>query len=218
MRPLSDTPKAMLPVRGKPILEHLIVWLKKQKFTDIFLCLGHGAEEITEYFGDGARWRVRLIYQIEKNARGTAGAVRDLGEKIEEDLLVVYGDLFVEMDCGKLLDFHASHDGLATMVIRKTDHPEDSDLVNVDGENRILKIGRREGGVEGDLGCAAMWVVRKQLLSDVPADGVSDFARDIFPSVLASGKDLRAYLTDEVIVDIGTPKRYAAFCRASESE
>ncbi len=215
MRALSDTPKVMLPVRGKPILEHLIVWLKEYGFTDIFLCLGCDAEEIKAYFGDGSRWQVRLAYRVEQTARGTAGAISDLGEAVKGDLLVVYGDLFVEMDCGKLLSFHASHNGLATVVVRKTDHPEDSDLVKVDGDGRILKVGRKDGGVEGDLGCAAVWVIRKQLLIDIPAKGVSDFARDIFPSAVAAGKDLRAYRTDEVVVDIGTPKRYEAFCRAS---
>ncbi len=214
MRSVSDTPKVMLPVQGKPILEHQIEWLKKHGFNDIFLCLGYRADKIQEYFGDGSRWGVRLAYRVETEPRGTAGAIADLGPLIEDDLLVVYGDLFLEMDCGKLLEFHAGHDGLATLVVRETDHPEDSDLVEADGADRVLRVARRKAGnISGNLGCAAVWVVRKALLERVPEDRPSDFARDIFPAAVAGGDKLMAYRTDEPVMDIGTPARYEAFLK-----
>ena len=86
-------------------------------------------------------------------------------------MLVVYGDLYIDMDAGKLLDFHASQGAAATLVARLTDHPEDSDLVEVDGAGRITKIGR---GFDGDLGCAAVWVIKPKLLDYVPVEKPSE--------------------------------------------
>ncbi|MFH2202539.1 MAG: sugar phosphate nucleotidyltransferase [Elusimicrobiota bacterium] len=215
MRAVSDVPKVMLPVGGKPILEHQIEWLKKYGFSDVFLCLGYKADVVRSHFGDGSKWGVQLTYRIEETARGTAGAVADLAPSLLGDLLIVYGDLFLQMDCARLLAEHGRHDGLATLVVRRTEHPHDSDLVMADPEGRIRAIGRlRDGQVSGDLGCAAVWVVRRELLARVPADRPSDFGREIFPQAVADGEKLMAYRTEEPVLDIGTPVRYEAFCRA----
>jgi len=215
MREISAVPKVMLPVGGKPILEHQVEWLKKYGFFDIFLCLGYKADAVRSYFGDGSKWGVRLTYRVEEEARGTAGAVADLESELRGDLLVIYGDLFLKMDCVRLLAVHARHDGLATLVVRHTDHPQDSDLVVVDPGGRIEAIGRlQDGGVSGDLGCAAVWVVRPALLRRVPSDRPSDFGREVFPQAVAAGEKLMTYRTDEPVLDIGTPARYEAFCKA----
>lgn len=212
MRSVSETPKVLLPLGGKPILVHQLEWLRRSGFSEVFLCLGHQSDVIREALGDGSRYGLNIIYQVEKQPRGTAGAARDLAIAGGDDLLVVYGDLFVDIDCHGLLDFHASHDGVATVVVRHTDHPEDSDLAVVDADGRIEAVGRTErDGITSDLGCAAIWVVRPALLERVPDEGVVDFARDVFPAAAAAGDKLMAYKTDERVLDVGTPARYEAF-------
>lgn len=208
MRGLDPGPKALLPVKGKPLLEHQLERLKKAGFDEVILCLGYRAEDVRRRFADGARWGLRLDYRVETVPRGTAGAVRDLG--IKGDLLVVYGDLYIEMDFKPLIDFHESHAGAATLVVRRTDHPQDSDLAEVAPDGRIAAIGR-SGRVSGDLACAAVWVVRPRLAERAPADRPSDFGRDVFPAALAAGERLMAYRTEAVVADVGTPERYRAF-------
>lgn len=212
MRPATDAvPKPMLPLGGKPLLEHQLLWLKAAGFREAFLCLGYKAEAVRDHFGDGSALGVALRYQVEKTPRGTAGAVKDLG--LEEDLLVVYGDLYVDMDCGKLLDFHASHAGAATLVLRQTDHPYDSDLARVEGE-KITGFYRAKPGEPTDrLGLAAVWVVRPGLMEFVPRDRPSDFGKDIFPKALAAGETLLGYRTEETVADLGTPERCEAFSK-----
>lgn len=210
MRPVSQRPKAMLPVQGKPLMTHQLEWLKSAGFTNIFLCLGRGAQEIRDYYLDGSSLGLKLDYRTEDRPRGTAGAVKDLEADIREDLLIVYGDLFIRMDCARLVDFHSKHDGLATIVARKTDHPEDSDLLEVDASGRILKVAR---GLATDLACSAVWVIRKSLLEYVPKAEPSDFAKHAFPKAVADGAKLMAYRTDELVCDVGTPKRYEAFLK-----
>lgn len=203
----AQTPKFMLPVGGKPLLEHQILWLKSSGIREIFLCLGHKAQTVVDYFGDGSKWGVRLDYQIENSARGTAGAVRDLSSKLRGDLLVVYGDLYVAMDCGKLLAFHEERPGDATLVVSPTDHPLDSDMVKTEGERITGFFRPRPGDAFENIAAAAIWIVRPSLLELVPTDVPSDFGRLIFPRALAAGRTLNAYRTSEQVEDVGTPER-----------
>lgn len=207
MRSVSRTlPKPMLPVGDKPLLEHQLEWLKASGFREATLCVGYQADAVSGYFGDGARLGMKLSYSVESRPRGTAGAVRDMPAS-EGDILVVYGDLFVDMDCRRLLEFHAARPGAATVVVCETDHPQDSDLVELEGE-RVARFYRaREGEPCGNLALAAVWVVRPELLRRVPADRPSDFGRDVFPAALAAGERLNAYRTAETVVDAGTPAR-----------
>jgi NDP-sugar pyrophosphorylase family protein len=212
MRSVSDTPKVLLPLGDKPILVHQLEWLKRSGFSEVCLCLGYQSDVIQEALGESSPPGLKIHYQVEETPRGTAGAVRDIGRTTGDDLLVIYGDLFIDIDCRKLLEFHATHDGVATVVVRRTDHPEDSDLAVVNADGRIQAVGRMErDGITSDLGCAAIWVVRPELLKRVPEEGVSDFARDIFPAAAAAGDKLMAYETSERVLDVGTPGRYAAF-------
>jgi mannose-1-phosphate guanylyltransferase/phosphomannomutase len=211
----SDTPKVLLPINGRPILVQQLEWLKSYGFNEVFLCLGHQADLIEKQLGDGSEFGIKIHYRVETEARGTAGAAADIAAEIEDSLLVVYGDLFVSLDCTKLLAFHSGHDGLATLVVRHTDHPEDSDIAELDPNGRVVGVGRlADGKVSGDIGCAAVWVIRRALLEDIPRSGIIDFARDVFPAVARRGGKIMAYKTDEKVMDVGTPKRYEKFLQS----
>lgn len=214
MRSFTREPKALLPVRGEPLLAHQLHWLKRSGFSEVFLCLGFGADRIREAFGDGSAYGLRLRYRVESQPRGTAGAVRDLPGAFDGDWLVVYGDLIVSLDAGALLDAHRAGGAAATVVVRPTDHPEDSDLAEVGGDGRITWIGRSgrpPAGSAPRLGCCAVWAIRGSLLRRVPETRPSDFARDLFPAALAAGESLRAFRIENGVRDLGTPERYRRF-------
>ncbi len=208
MRAVSALPKPLLPIGGRSLVERQLDWLKAAGFSEVFLCLGYRPDEFRERLGDGSRWGLTLRYRVEAAPRGTAGAVADL--QPAADLLVVYGDLLVELDCARLLAFHEARKPAATLVARETDHPQDSDLVEADGE-RALRLYR---GGEGRLALAAVWVVSPRLLALVAKDRPSDFGREVFPQALAAGLPLAVYRTDERVLDLGTPERREAFLRA----
>ncbi len=213
MRPLSqDIPKPMLKIFEKPILEHLIIWLQSSGFKEITLCLGHKADVVSNYFGKGETWGVNLEYYIETEPRGTAGCVRDTCGNLTEDVLVVYGDLFISMNLKPFLDFHAENSGsAASLILFKTDHPRDSDLVRL--ENSQIKNFYRDPEAEDSkhLACAAVWALRKPILDLIPKDRPSDFGRDIFPQALKRGLSLSGYVTAEILADLGTLERFSAF-------
>jgi len=205
----ANMPKPMLPVLGKPLLEHQLGWLKSQGFSDIVLCLGYKAEAVKDYFGDGRKWGVSLRYSVEERPRGTAGCIADL--KAKEDILVVYGDLYPKLGLGPLLEFHAGREEpAATLVLLHTDHPQDSDLAELKGD-RIARIYR---GGPGDLALAAVWIVTPALAGLIPADKPSDFGRDVFPAALAQGAPLYGCVMQGVLADLGTPERLARFTAA----
>lgn len=208
----QDMPKPMLPIEGKPLLEHQLLWLKSQGFSDVILLLGYKAGAIKSYFHEGAALGMRLSYVVEEEPRGTAGAVKDAARLWDEDALIVYGDLFIDMDLSKFLKFHeADPKAAATLVVWESDHPLDSDLARMKGD-RIEGFYRAKAGDKFEnLALAAMWAVRKPLLDLIPADKPSDFGRDVFPAAAAKGVLLRGYKTGETLADLGTPERVEAF-------
>lgn len=210
-------PKPMIKIFGKPILEHLIMWLKSSGFNKISLCLGHKAEAVSNYFGKGETWGVNLEYYIETEPRGTAGCVLDACRNLNEDVLVVYGDLFVSMDLKPFLDFHAQEpNAAASLVLFASDHPQDSDLVKLE-KNQIKGFYRDLAAKPPHhLACAAVWALRKEILEMIPPDRPSDFGRDIFPQALKRGLILSGYVTDETLADLGTPERFFAFEKGRE--
>lgn len=206
----AGLPKPMLPFCGKPILERLIETLVAAGWREIHLSLGYRADAVTGYFGDGARWGASLRCHVETSPRGTAGAVADLRPALGDDMLVVYGDLYVDMDLRKFAAFHAARpEAAASLVLIETDHPFDSDLARLDGERLTGFYRARPGEPHEPVALAALWAVRGPLLDLVPRDRPTDFGRDVFPEAARRGLDLRGYRTGETLADLGTPERLA---------
>jgi NDP-sugar pyrophosphorylase family protein len=211
MRPWTDLmPKPMIPVMGKPLVEHQLDWLKRSGVRQAVLCLGYKAEAVRTHFGDGGRWGMELDYHVESEPRGTAGCVRDAWPKVKGDALIVYGDIFLDISLRDLLACHRRAAAAATLVLAETDHPYDSDLVRVQGD-LVTGFYRAKAGEPCEpLAAAAVWIVTGRLMDLVPADKPSDFGRDIFPTALARGLRLGAFVTADLIADLGTPERLAA--------
>ena len=106
MRSVSPTPKVLLPIAGKPVLQHQVEWLKKAGFSKIFFCLGHQAEEIRGYFGDGSKFGVKIGYSQEHEPLGTSGAIKMAAKNVNDTIIVVNGDVLHDADPGKILKFH----------------------------------------------------------------------------------------------------------------
>ena len=204
-----NVPKSLAPVAGRPLLARQLDWLKASGFKEAALCLGHGSELIREWL-ESSSPSIRVSCHVEERPRGTAGAVRDLPFCERDDLLVIYGDIYLGMDARPLEAFHAGHAAAATLAAIDTDHPLDSDLLRTDGD-RVTGIYRARPGEPHDtLACAAVWVVPPRA-DEAGAPGQPERSfRDIFPLALREGLELRAYRTSEPLVDIGTPERLKA--------
>ena len=140
LRPLTDhTPKPMLKVGDKPILETIILNFKKYGFTNILLSVSYKAEIIEAYFGDGSKFGVNIEYIYEEKRMGTAGALSLMSEKLNEPFFVMNGDLLTNLNFEHIMKFHLDNNSMATMGVREYDFQVPYGVVNVDGHN-ILSI------------------------------------------------------------------------------
>src|SRR5882724_4237069 len=205
---LGDLPKPMVPIAGKPLLEHLVELAKRHGFTDFIFFVHHRAEIIERHFGDGRRWGVSIRHVIEREPLGTAGAVLAGFEQLAGRFLVLYGDTMVNVDLERIWDTHEQHRAEATLLLHPNDHPFDSDLVEVNAESRVLAFHNRphpEGVWRQNLVNAGLYVIQKRALefhtrrlgTPKPGAGESsrqasilDFGKDVFPAMLQQGAKL----------------------------
>lgn len=201
-------PKVMLPVAGKPILEWHVEHLKRYGVREILINLHFRPEAIKLHFGDGSQFGVKIIYSYEPELAGTSGALRGFASRIDETLIVLYGDVMNEMDLKRFVEYHKSHKAAATLVVHETDHPQDSDIVELNDDMSIKALHPKPGTSEfGNVGNAACYAVEPVIMKYLPS-GKSDFVKDVFPAMLSAGEQLWGYETSEFLKDMGTPERY----------
>ena len=136
----GNLPKPMAPVLGRPVLAHQIELCRQHGFTRIALLVHYEHEAISSFFGDGQRFGVELTYCVEKDARGTAGALLDALGCMDDKFLVLYGDTYADIDLDALWQSHVSSGATGTLLLHPNDHPDDSDLIEVDANSGIVKI------------------------------------------------------------------------------
>jgi D,D-heptose 1,7-bisphosphate phosphatase len=208
---LKGLPKPLVDVCGKPLLLHQLELLCAHGFTDAIVMVNHRADAIQEWLvGVDLPISVRLIDDGEP--RGTAGAVLAALGELEPEFLVMYGDTMLAVDLTRFLTWHHAVPGAdVSLFLHPNDHPHDSDLVEVDESGRILAFHaypHPTGAWLPNLVNAALYVVRRESLRAwVESDGPLDFAKDLFPRMLAAGATLRGYASPEYIKDAGTPER-----------
>jgi len=207
---LSDLPKPMAPLMGMPLLEHQIRLLASQGITDIYILSGFLAEKIIDYFGDGQAWKVSIKHIVEKQALGTAGAIKQVEKEIKDDFLVLYGDVYLDLDLKALIAFHRKNQAEVSLVVHPNDHPQDSDLVSLDAQGRISAFHSKPhapGSYYRNLVNAALYMCSPCIFSYIPEGLSRDFGKDIFPAMLEDKRILYAYNTSEYLKDMGTPER-----------
>ena len=208
---LTDRPKPMVDLAGRPVLQHLVELAVSAGFQDFLFLNGHLAEVIEDHFGDGSRFGARISHVREPSPVGTAGAVRDVRRLLTEPFLVLYGDIYSDIDLRHFAHFAESKGGIGAVFVHPNDHPHDSDLVEVDDSGRITRFHPKphaEGTVLPNLVSGAIYVLTPEAIDAIPPEGSWDWGRDILPIMAqAGGRPLYAYRSIEYSKDIGTPDR-----------
>lgn len=206
-----NLPKVMVPIAGKPMLEHHIEWLKRFGVREFYLNLHYLADVISDYFEDGSRLDVNIHYHREERLLGTAGSLHGFRLFLDETFLVQYGDVFSRLDLARLTDFHRRQRAAASLVVHPSSHPHDSDIIELADEVRIRKIHHKPGDARfGNLGNAGAYLLEPAVLDHLSPDlREEDFCKDLFPRMLAGGETLCGYDTDDLLLDVGTPERLA---------
>jgi mannose-1-phosphate guanylyltransferase / phosphomannomutase len=206
----ANIPKPMVLLAGKPILQYQVENAKVYGYDDIIMLTGYKEEVIKNYFGDGRAFGVNIEYVTDEHPLGTAGAVKELEEKLEEAFIVFYGDTMMDINLNNLVKYHHSKKGLATLVVHPNDHPHDSDLVEIDTNNRVKKFLSKphtSSQYHQNLVNAALYVLDPQIFRHIEKNKFADFGRDVFPELIDSGEPVYVLNTTEYIKDIGTIDR-----------
>jgi histidinol-phosphate phosphatase family protein len=208
---LGDLPKPMIPIAGKPLLEHQIELAQRHGFHDVIIFACYRADLIERHFGDGSDWGMRIRIVVEREPLGTAGAVLAGFELLADEFLVMYGDTMVNVDLERIRQAHLHSHAAATLLLHPNDHPLDSDLVEADAEGWITAFHNRPHPAHKwfqNLVNAGLYVINKSALRPWISPRPMDFGKDLFPAMLRQGAKLLAYNSPEYIKDIGTPERY----------
>jgi NDP-sugar pyrophosphorylase family protein len=238
LRPLTlERPKPMLPIGGRPLLEHLILWLRDHGITCLAINLHYKPDTVRAYFGDGAPWGVEITYSLEDPILGTAGAVKKLQDYFADTFVVVYGDLLTNMDLTRLIRFHNAHKvpsvpsvpsgpsgssvpsgpsgssaPFLTLALYRVSNPTECGLVALDGQGRIKRFVEKPPAqaVFTDLANAGIFILEPAVIDYIPPDTFYDFGHDLFPRLLREGVPMYGYpiSEDEYLIDIGTLEKY----------
>ncbi len=205
----DDIPKPMIPIGGKPLLHYQVEWLVKYGIQDIIILINYLKDSILKYFRDGSHLGARIRYFEEKVPLGTTGGIRGIESWLTGDFLVIYGDVMINMDLARLVDFHRQKNSQCTLVLHPNDHPYDSDLVETDPEARVVAFHPKPHDPNAwyhNLVNAGVYVLGRGVLPFLEPGRKADFGRDIFPAIFNRVK-MFGYHTAEYLKDMGTPDR-----------
>ena len=204
----KDIPKVMLELNGKPLLLHNIELLKSYGVNEFCINLHYLPEAIKDFLGDGSKFGVKIHYNFEPELLGTSGALTAFKDVLTEDFFVIYGDIIGKIDIKKWIDFHKGKKSDSTLIVHPSSHPEDSDIVQLDSNSKVMRLIKKPGNRNfGILGNAAWYIVSPKIFDFIPR-GNSDFIKDVFPKMVEKGLNLYGYNTEEFISDVGTPERF----------
>lgn len=210
---LKDIPKPMVKIGDKPLLEHQIDLAKRYGIDEVFILSGHLANVIEEYFKDGSKFGVKIHHVIEPYPLGTAGSLKLLEGKLNDRFLVFYGDVVMDFDIASFVEFDKQYDSIGTTIIHPNDHPYDSDLLEINKNNKVTKVlpkPHQDGEYYQNLVNAAVYIFSPKIFEYIE-DGVSqDFGKHILSKVVNAGETLIGYKTPEYIKDMGTADRFEA--------
>jgi mannose-1-phosphate guanylyltransferase/phosphomannomutase len=211
LRPLtSNQPKPMVPMVNRPLMEHIVLLLKRHDFTDIIVTVQFLASLVRTYFGDGEDLGVSLSYATEESPLGTAGSVKNAEGALDETFLVVSGDALTDIDLEKVTSFHREKGALVTVVLSRQPNPLEYGIVIADDEGRVERFLEKPGWgqVFSDTVNTGIYVLEPEIFDYIPEETPFDFSKDLFPLLLEKGAPIYGYVADGYWCDVGTIEAY----------
>jgi len=210
LRPITDEiPKVMVPIKGRPFLEHQLNLLKRQGVSDIVLCIGYLGEKIRNYFGDGKKLGLRIKYSEEGDKLlGTAGAIKKAQDLLDDVFFVTYGDAYLILDYGAVMKHFKKSNKLGLMVVFKNfDRFDRSNVVVEDGLVKVYSKKKKfPGMVYIDFGVSAFKKKALELIPDGKAVDLEELNQE-----LIRRKELLAFETSQRFYEIGSPEGLREF-------
>ncbi|MGN6798152.1 MAG: nucleotidyltransferase family protein, partial [Gaiellaceae bacterium] len=187
LRPLtSNQPKPMVPIVGKPCMEHILELLREHGFEDVVVTVAFLPQAIRSYFGDGTSLGLNIQYSVEESPLGTAGSVRLASDVLDETFLVISGDALCDIDLRQIVDFHKEKGAAVTIGLKSVENPLEFGIVVTDEDGKVERFLEKPswGQVFSDTINTGIYVLEPEVLEHVPTDRPFDFSKELFPLLL----------------------------------
>ena len=207
---VSDVPKPMADVNGRPFLEYVINHLKKFGITNIVLATGYMHEKIESYFGNGSKFGVKITYSREPEPLGTGGAIKLANKLLSGRFLLVNGDTWFDCNLDKLEQEHEKNKVIGTLALAELKDTARYGLVITNAENKIEKFVEKGNAIQSENKInAGLYILEPEIFQHIPEGRVS-IESDVFPKLVSQGKLYGISLPGNFI-DIGMPEDYFKF-------
>ena len=211
LRPLtSNQPKPMVPIVGKPCMEHILELLREHGFEDVIVTVAFLPQAIRSYFGDGTSLGLNIQYSVEESPLGTAGSVRLASDALDDTFLVISGDALCDIDLGQIVDFHKENGAAVTIGLKSVENPLEFGIVVTDEDGKVERFLEKPswGQVFSDTINTGIYVLEPEVLKHVPTDRPYDFSKELFPLLLEMGRPIYGYVCEGYWQDIGNLDQY----------
>jgi mannose-1-phosphate guanylyltransferase len=212
LRPLTfKHPKPSIPILNKPSVLHLIEHISKEGFNEIVITLGYMGELIEEQLGDGHMLGVHIDYVYEKEKLGTAGGVKNAEKYLRnEPFIVLGGDHVLSLNLRDMYRFHKSNDAMVTIGLLSIDDPREFGIADMDIDNRIHRFFEKpkSGQIFSNLASTGIYVCEPEIFDRIPENKKYDFAKDLFPALLAKDEKISGMLVQGKWTDVGSSAAY----------
>jgi mannose-1-phosphate guanylyltransferase len=212
LRPLTyEIPKPLVPVANRPMMEHILLLLRRHGFGPVIANLHWFPDTIRDRFGDGSGVGIDLTYSYEDELLGTAGGVRNVAEFFgDEPFLVMAADALTDIDLAALRAAHQANDGIATLAVTRVSEVSEFGVVITDSAGRIQGFQEKPDRAEAlsDMASCMIYVLDREIFDYFPSKPVVDFARDVFPALLESDVPFHVHRIDDYWNDVGSLPEY----------
>ena len=205
MLPLTKKcPKPLLPIAGKPVLEHIIVKAKSEGFDNFIITINYLGYLIKDFFGNGNKWGVKIKYLEEVNPLGTAGSLSFLKQKKNFPFIVCNGDVISDIRFADVLDFHLKNRAFGTIAVKPYELRNPYGVVKVNG-NRILGI--EEKPITSSHVNTGVYAFDPKVIKSLKKNKYLDM-NTLIHELLKKSKKILAYSAYEPWLDVGKPKDF----------
>lgn len=213
----GEIPKPMVYLGEGPLLEHTVNLLSETDPEEIIINLHHRGEKITDFFGEEFKG-ADIYYSWEDELLGTAGAVKNVEERLDERFVLLYGDILTDLDLDKLIEYHESKGSDITMMVYREDEEnlKDASIVLMDEDKRVERFIEKPNSQEIEQvngrnywTNAAIFVVEPGVVDFIP-EGFSDLSKDVLPKLIEKEIEFYGFPLPEDVYwqEVGNPERY----------
>src|SRR6195256_604699 len=211
LRPLtSSLPKPLVPVAGRPIMEHILLHLRRHQLRDVVATVQYMGASIRNFFGDGSEQGVALTYSVEDSPLGTAGSVMLARQQLTEPFVVISGDSLTDIDLAAAVRFHRERRAIATIVLKPVPNPLEYGVVVVDEGGAVQRFIENPcwGEVISDLANTGIYILDPSVFDFFRAGEVTDWSGDVFPKLLKEGEHVFGWVASGYWEDVGSHTAY----------